>query len=300
MVLPRYHYFGTKDFEAVKRGDQSVTELCLYDGQVLDLEFMRENHSVERLCVYNCEGVKSLDPLRNNTTITKLWLHGCSIESLEPLQHNASIRTLDIRDNLHPIDISPLSKTSIKTLCIKRCGMKSLASLQYNTSVVVLDLIDNHITDISPLRDNRAITKLDISENPIEDVSPIESMRSLEWFIAYNCKIRDADPIFRNQTIGFAGMNGNLIESIDLLRFNTSIDMLYISNNPIPKEHRLSALLSNAYVTDSSPDDDDYDLVGHLRLNRTNLPNRLLTLKNLSFHHIHIVKNALHNSQLLS
>lgn len=289
MSLPRYHYFGTEAFDAVKSGDTSVTTLKLYDGQVEDLEFMRGNCSIEALYVYNCKGLKSLDPIKDNTTITKLFLYGCSIESLEPLFNNTTIRTLDIRDNRHPIDISPLVNSAITKLRINRCGVVSIESLRYNVIVYDLNLHNNRITDISPLEGNCTITKLDLSENPIVDVAPIESMKRIEHLEAYECKIQNADPIFRNQTIEFADISNNHVASIESLRFNTTLDILYAVDNPIPEEHKLSVLLSNVYLTDGSFDYagvQDGELVEHFRLNRRNLPYRLLTLKDLSYHHL--------------
>ena len=140
-------------------------------------------------------GISDISVLVGLTTLRGLYLAGNEISDISALANLTNLWELNLEDNEHISDVSPLaSLDKLAWLRLKECGVSDVSPLSTLAlkSLKSLDLQDNEITDPSPLAVLPALTWVNLKNNPISDVSSFERF-SPNTIISFSVETDETD-----------------------------------------------------------------------------------------------------------
>lgn len=134
------------------RHNTSLRWISLYDcTQIPDIDFLQDNDTLEYLRLY-ANSIDNIDSMSVNTTL-KTLIVACNecITTLEPLRTNSTLTKLNASYTeiaaLDPLEMN----STLKVLKINGTRVQSLEPLALNSSLERLDISDTMITDVTPL-----------------------------------------------------------------------------------------------------------------------------------------------------
>lgn len=301
--------------ERIARNDSTLTEVNFWHTACDDyIESMRRNTHVKRMWV-NDALIQSLDHLIGNTTLTELYLEECTIHDASVISHLTHLTHLSVSMTLmKDIEFIP-SLVNLSYLDISFTKLKEnvIPSIQHLSKLQVLNISEMRLGDVTAMRSlvthllhltmdfchitsdfldslfsnvDSPITNLSVECNDgVTDLKFVRHLRDLDFLQAGECQIIDLSPL--NQVhVTQVHVHNNPLMSVDCLQYNTSIETLYMGSCVLSD---VDSLLRMPYLTsldilhnDLIPLDVHETVMRRVELNKINLPNRRLTLRQLT------------------
>lgn len=232
-----------------------LEDLRLYNLDVKDLGPVADSY-LGRLEIYNTP-VKSLFPLRN-MQLEHLVLDNVPLRDIKEIR-GMPLKTLVLR-NIKATDFSLIGNMNLVTADFSHTSFRNMAMMRV-TFLESLNLEDTSETRLTNLRGCTRLKSLNIANTMIRDISPLKGL-ALERLNISNTKIQDINPIseMELQDLAMRGVSvkdysflGRMplkrldisdtkIRDLEMLRNVSTLEELYVANNPVESIQSLSGL----------------------------------------------------------